>query len=184
MEKEARSVSMPSPTSDGSNAVNQTSKESTKEDIINQDFDSYTGDHILNYSLANKRPSLPPLPKKSSLSKNIASNRLSLTVLPSITQQREMEDTQTCEMFLLTLAMSVEACLPPVFYERIFDLMEEKYNVKLTPQLLNTARTLLFEDEDQWNQLRDDEMINLIQLWKNKNKERFFTFVKASFKKV
>jgi hypothetical protein len=166
MSKGKKKISSPP---NATNATHQTSGESITLDFTNQCFDSYTGDQtsICSPNKRPLRPSLPPLPKKCSQSENMTNNKLSLTVLPSITQGGN-DENHTCEMFLLTLAVSVEASLPPLFYERLLDVMSNKSNVKLPTHLLTTARTLLFEDDEQWNQLRDDEMINLIQLWKNK----------------
>jgi len=70
---------------------------------------------------------------------------------------------------MLALVVSVEACLPCEFYERIVDMLslsQKSVVVRLPPDLLELVENLLYEQVEHWDQLRDDEMKHLLQLWK------------------
>ena len=133
--------------------------------FINQGFDPYDSESELEEIFKEARPinPLPPIQRKISVNKNLQP----LYVLPSI-DERKSHDTQKSLLTILTLAMGIEASYPPLFYERLVDVIGTKIN--LSPQLLSLTKKLLYEEEEHWSELRDEEMKGLVQSWAVKSK--------------
>ena len=93
-----------------------------------------------------------------------STNRVSSTFpVPIVAENRKIQ------LFMLALVVSVEACLPCEFYERIVDMLSlsrKSLVVRFPPDLLELVENLLYEQVEHWDQLRDDEMCHLLQLWK------------------
>ena len=97
-------------------------------------------------------------------------NRLpSTTLIPSTSPVCTDEKNRKIQLFMLALVASVEACLPCEFYERIVDMLSlsrKSLVVRLRPEVRQLVENLLYEHVEHWDQLRDDEMWHLLQLWK------------------
>ena len=93
----------------------------------------------------------------------------STTRVPSTFPVPIVAENRKIQLFMLALVVSVEACLPCEFYERIVDILslsQKSLVFRLRPEVRQLVENLLYEHVEHWDQLRDDEMCHLLQLWK------------------
>ena len=99
----------------------------------------------------------------SSHKHNITSEK-SKTELPDTSSNN---DTHGTIISIILLSLGFEARLPNEFYSRLSEglINEKKVRLRLSPRILTLVKNVLFGCDESTEEIRDEEMDELIQMW-------------------